>query len=184
MGFRSEKDQIWKLLIDTLKNPPHLIKLPPRKLSNGEPNRDYDNRQKRLSHLNKKLISFFNKNYSLGLPNNYKLYRKYEPEGYGTYYFIFKRPWPVAMSRFDRMDRETLLKKINMLLEQWHNSKEGDQSDLNANLFLELKEAFSVAKEKGYITEEETEELLYQEKDTAVREVYREDQTKWDFSAS
>jgi len=181
MGFRSEKDKTWKMFINTLRASPPLIKLPPRTFPGGGRNKEYDAERKTLNRLNEKLVSFFNKTYSLCLLKGYKLYQRYRPEGDRSYCFIFKIPKFEVATKFEEMPKDALLETIERLARQCAESRErNDASD--DTLCSELTDACYVAFEKGYITEDRLEKLIkpaFPLKDADIAEVYEQNLVKY-----
>ncbi|HDK82157.1 MAG TPA: hypothetical protein ENH31_06245 [Nitrospirae bacterium] len=194
IGYKKEKTDPWKLLIDTLRQDSSIISLPQRTLSGtrnkgdelkielfglsridtdikssgihnntdiksfGIRNKEYDRKRKNLSRLNEKLTDFFRDKFQIDLPKGYKLYESYG-HNQGKYSFKFKVPGlrtftgPCTPDRCAGMSKDQPLAKIKSLADQ-HN-KTGD-----CTIFSDLGMAASIAKEKGWITEDEMEKLL------------------------
>ena len=81
MGFRSQETKTWRLLIDTLSSLPHTFSFgvayiyPDGSKKNRQKCKDYDAKWKLLDELNKKLLTFFKREFNWSFPEGYKLYR-------------------------------------------------------------------------------------------------------------
>jgi len=86
LGFSSNKTKEWKAFINVFQDSPHIYETGQahsfsdalkKKICNPE----YGRLQKRLKIINSKLIKFFNKEYRIHLPEDFKLYELCKGEG-------------------------------------------------------------------------------------------------------
>ncbi len=174
MGFKNERVNTWWLLLDTLRKPPHIIELP-----KGH-KREYEKKWKTLNRLNEKLIQFFQKEYNINFPKNYKIHKRYSLEEYHSFILKFKPPVfkTRVMRGYQGMSKEELIQEIQYLAENRRKSKADEKrSQINER----LTEALKVAVDKGYVTKEWVkEDLLESMKDIeeSVLEEFEEAQSK------
>lgn len=81
MGFRSHETKTWKMLIDILSSAPHTFNFgiayiyPDGSKKHRQKCREYDAKWKLFDELNKKLLTFLNREFSWTFPEGYKLYK-------------------------------------------------------------------------------------------------------------
>ncbi|MFC1814350.1 hypothetical protein ACFL0M_00095 [Thermodesulfobacteriota bacterium] len=84
LGFKNNESKEWKGFLYIIEYPPHIFLLGPSSKTEAGlkiPNREYEKKRKRLFMIDKKLIAFFRREYSLQLPDKFKIYERCREEG-------------------------------------------------------------------------------------------------------
>ena len=131
MGFRSQETKTWRMLIDILSSSPHTFNFgvayiyPDGSRKNRQKCKNYDAKWKLLDELNKKLLVFFQREFSWGFPQGYKLYKDDVTAKDGDKSFKFTAGVPSSKAqeapmdniekRFLSLDESDLVKKIGAL---------------------------------------------------------------------
>ena len=118
VGFQTA-NKTWRDLVGILRDPEYCYDLGP---ATGDPakRRDYDARRKRLEEINKKLVIFSNKEFSLNLSRDYKLYERDKTKGYGIYLFRFRKVSSqenkrLPRTKFDKFNGDQILAELEKL---------------------------------------------------------------------
>ena len=128
MGFQSQETKTWKMLIDILSSAPHTFNFgvayiyPDGSKKNRQKCKDYDSKWKLLDELNKKLLTFFKREFNWNFPDGYKLYKNAVTgkDGEKSFKFIVKSsssqdeeaPLDNIEKRFLSLDESDLVKEI------------------------------------------------------------------------
>ena len=128
MGFQSQETKTWKMLIDILSSAPHTFNFgvayiyPDGSKKNRQKCKDYDSKWKLLDELNKKLLTFFKREFNWNFPDGYKLYKNAVTgkDGEKNFKFIVKSsssqdeeaPLDNIEKRFLSLDESDLVKEI------------------------------------------------------------------------
>ncbi|MDA0692622.1 MAG: hypothetical protein O3C58_12250 [Nitrospinae bacterium] len=81
MGFRSQETKTWKILMEILSSAPHTFNFgiayfyPDGSKKYRQKSKEYDAGWKLFDELNKKLLTFFNREFNWTFPEGYKLYK-------------------------------------------------------------------------------------------------------------
>ena len=128
MGFQSQETKTWKMLIDILSSAPHTFNFgvayiyPDGSKKNRQKCKDYDSKWKLLDELNKKLLTFFKREFNWNFPDGYKLYKNAVTGKDGEKCFKFivessssqdeEAPLDNIEKRFLSLDESDLVKEI------------------------------------------------------------------------
>jgi hypothetical protein len=131
MGFRSQETKTWRMLINILSSMPHTFNFgvayiyPDGSRKNRQKCKDYDAKWKLLDELNKKLLVFFQREFSWSFPQGYKLYKDdvTAKDGDKSFKFVVgaplstnqKAPQDNIEKRFLSHDESNLVKEIRAL---------------------------------------------------------------------
>jgi hypothetical protein len=131
MGFRSQETKTWRMLINILSSAPHTFNFgiayiyPDGSRKNRQKCKDYDAKWKLLDELNKKLLVFFQREFSWCFPKGYKLYEDAvtATDGDKSFKFIVgvpsskdqEAPLNNIEKRFLSHDESSLVKEIRVL---------------------------------------------------------------------
>ena len=131
MGFRSQETKTWRMLINTLSSVPHTFNFgvaysyPDGSKKNRQKCKDYDAKWKLLDELNKKLLVFFQREFSWSFPQGYKFYKDgvTVKDGDKSFKFIVgvpssedqEAPLDNIEKHFLSLDESDLVKKIGAL---------------------------------------------------------------------
>ena len=152
LGFKNERTKEWKTLIEVLENKEHVLSL-------GPAGRFYDAQRKRLVQINKKLIDFFNKQYSMKLPYDFKLYELCKDGQGGTYRFKFQvvdnlMDTEKTDSEYRNKTKEQLLKEFEQLAEKYQMRPE------NGEIIEKMAKLSKILLQKKWITEAEIGKMI------------------------
>jgi hypothetical protein len=167
LGFRDEQTKEWKTLLRILRESDHTYSLGPvhqHVEDNRIRQRAYEAKRKRLQGINKKLIRFFNKEYQMKIPHNYKLYEPCKDGRQGTFKFKFQieenRPGLTKASQYEDYNKDQLIAEIENLVKRYRNEMAAGNESLAEETTFKLNEAFTKAKEAGWMTEEELTKMV------------------------
>jgi hypothetical protein len=157
VGFQTA-NKTWRDLLRILQDPEYCYDLGP---ATGVPakRRDYDARRKRLEEINKKLIIFLNKEFSLNLSRDYKLFERDKTKGDGIYLFRFRKASSQECkkpqkTKFDNFDGDQLLIEIEKLASKWKQCRNTFQ-DGDEEVVMELISASKSGLARGVLTEDQ-----------------------------
>jgi hypothetical protein len=171
LGFSSNETLEWKAFINILQDSPHIYKLGPSKTFSDVfkkkiPVLEYGRRQKRIRIIKNKLIIFFNKEYKIQLPEDFKLYELCKEKGAGKYKFKFQVSRDdsiksVYQSEYERYSKKQLIAEIEKLGKEYR--------DTDDEVFLKrLMTASEIAQTKDFLSEEEIRKMVSPEKEKYV----------------
>jgi hypothetical protein len=171
MGFRSQETKTWKMLIDVLSSASHTFNFgvaytyPDGSRKNRQKCKDYDAKWKLLDELNKKLVVFFQREFSWTFPQSYKLYKDDVSTKGGNKHFKFIVGLPLLQDqgaplsdvekRFLSFDEDELVKNIRAL-----NDDFSVDSYVQSEPPETLLAAINVGREKYGWTDEKFGEII------------------------
>jgi hypothetical protein len=159
LGFQDNATKTWRLLTEILQDPPHTYCVGPAHRNVNGKKEDlpfYHSQQKLLREINKKLVNFFNSNYSVEIPNNYKLYELCKGEKPGTYRFKFK-----VIGEAERALESSKNQTINEIKKLCREYKK-TQNDTTLERIAGLAK---IATDSDWLTSDEIKEMLEQDKE-------------------
>jgi len=179
LGFRDETTEEWKTFLNILQEPNFTYNVGKAYTYSQDGsgfikkrNEFYDRKQRRLKRINIKLINFFNKNYPLQIPRDFKLYERCVSDKPGTYRFKFQVLDEDA-NKIEILNTAKVWPKDKLLDEiEKHHSMLGQPDCDEPEILKKLQNLIDIAKEKG-ISEDE---IMYRVKDE--KEEYKYDQDK------
>jgi len=172
LEFNAETDNTWEAFLSIIQgqNTCYIGKA-------GKPGsntrKEYDKKRAILKNINKILIKFFRKEFSLQIPANFKFYERNPAKGKGMYQFIFQTEYDVETdnlfkSKYDNNSKEDLLdhlKKMHVTYsekpEEWLTHK--------------IKDVTQILTEKHGLTQDEIKNILF------TREEIQKDFSRYDF---
>ena len=171
MGFRNQETKTWRMLTDVLSSTAHTFNFgiayiyPDGSRKNRQKCKDYDARWKLLDELNKKLLVFFQREFSWSFPQGYKLYKDAVSAKSGDKHFKFSVGLPSSQDqeaplddiekRFLSFDENELMKNIRAL-----NDDFSVDSYVHSEPPETLLAALNVGREKFGWTDEKFREII------------------------
>ncbi len=158
LGFKNNQTKQWKSLIELLNDPNHEFALGRAGKKNSSESKTYYARRNILSSLNKKLIEFLRKEYSLQIPEGYKLYEKCPEKGSGIYKFkfnILKESYsPKRLeAQFEALTHLELTEEVENLCKKFKKTQDEKYE-------AKFVAATKVALRKGFLSEAQVKEKL------------------------
>lgn len=157
LGFRDEKTQEWKTLLDILQDPDHLYNIGQAyKSSGGDKQRvkHYDNQLKRLNQISIKLSRFISKTYNRQMPKDFKIYEHHKSEKPGTYRFKFQVADDSLKNKYNRYSNEQLLSEIEAFQEK-NKQQPLDQIEKD-----KVNDLLTIANQRRLISKEKIETIF------------------------
>lgn len=160
LGFKKVNSKTWKEFIGIIKRDDHLYHVGTARGAKGARKTSYDVAQKVLVEINKKLVTFLNKEFQAQLPEGFKVYELIpeKKEAPGTYRFKFKilNHSDADTEEFGKLSEDELLSKIEKLSE--HLKKLSNKGDEEAEAQIEKNKnqlliAVTIACKKDWLTE-------------------------------
>lgn len=162
MGFKNITDKRWCLLIIALNNgglyrmevvPKNKVKLAEKVYvtNTASPQTKYDQQQKQLQRLNKRLIDFFNDEFKLQIPKDFKLYKQLSSDPPSHYHFKFnvtKDALEQHEDEYNTYNESGLINETLLLYKKLQNPNISE-TDHN-NLIIRLNTVKSIADQKGF----------------------------------
>lgn len=148
-GIRSPKSQAWILMQKMLQSPHHTFDI-----SNIRRAKPETNRKMLTGQINRAFVTVFRTLFpQVGIPEGYKVYKQREV---GCYQLKFKITGVNAVenSRYEGYSKNKLLDEMRKLNKDFEGAENNDQKE---RILENLTDAFLVAREKEYITENEVE---------------------------
>lgn len=178
LGFRDGQTKTWKTFISILQEPVKTYNIGPATQTSANIRqriRSYDANLKILKEIDKKLREFLNNTYSLSLPRDFKLYERCPEEKTGTYRFKFQvgeaSTGVTVTNEYENHKKSQLIAEMKDLTERWHKKRKAGREAEASKIGTKIALAAKVAKEKGWLSEDEIREML--EPDTKKeKEVY------------
>jgi hypothetical protein len=160
LGLRDSKVLAWQTLLQIIQDPPHIYDIGQSyKISSGirVQNNEYHRKIKRLTYISLKMVEYFNKEYSVGIPKNYRLFETAKDKGTGKYRPIFSvttnREKSPYKNKCEKLSKEDLIKEIKNNFKKYKDS--------NDELSVEqLTVAIEVSREKNLLTDQEVKDLV------------------------
>lgn len=131
LGFRDKSTKEWKTLLEILRSTDHIYWIGVQGRSSKVRNKDYDAQRKRLESINKKLVVHLSRNYSIMLPDGYKLFELDPGEKKGTYRFKFQIVDDSGNTK-ETANKETALSALKDLIRNGASEKEKKEAALFA----------------------------------------------------
>jgi hypothetical protein len=168
LGFQKNNSNIWNALIEILKTSDHFYRVGKARGTGKIRKTSYDVNQKILAGINKKIITFLNKQYDAQLPDNFKVY-ELVPEGQeapGIYKLKFQICNLDSLKENDYKDysKEKLLSEIKKLSsESAKLSSKGDEvsGQKENEKRSQLNSAITIACEKNWLTQNQARTYLH-----------------------
>jgi hypothetical protein len=173
LGFKSPETNEWRSFIEILQND-NTFHAGPSGMPNTNLRKTYDKNQKLLSAINQKLVQFLKKDFSLDIPDDYKLYKIDKAKGQGVYQFQFKQlqykdNMPRMESRYENYPKEKLLSHLKYILAEYLGKPED-------HLKRKIEAVRNVLMEKHGVTEAKIWELVKPTTDhEAIKEEFEKD---------
>ncbi len=165
LGFKNSRVKTWKQLILILKNPEHTYNVGEAGEKNNI-NREYSRKLALMKDMCSKVSNFIAKEFSLSLPEGFKLYERVKGETPGTYAFKFRirDDNDTIVDNFDpvldKMSNEELIKKIATLKTQSDLMTDSKSDEQNSEILNHLSDLYFYASTVRKIPSEEINKIL------------------------
>lgn len=153
LGMRI-KSKAWRTLADILSNDPPVFRA-----GASTDKKRYDSRQGMMKEINKKLIDFFNTQFRLGIPKDFKFFELAKDEGQGAYRLKMRACVDKTdEEKFEGMPDDEIMKMIGSI-----SNKLAVRYD--SELFDQFTDLVRVALNRGVITPEDANRMYIDVKD-------------------
>lgn len=169
LGFKNPETNEWRDFIKILEND-NSFHVGPSEKPNSAKRKAYDKNQETLRAINKKLVKFLKTDFSLDIPDGYKLFKRDKAKGQGVYRLQFKRlqykdSMPRMESQYENFPKEKLFSYLKNISAEYLRKPED-------YLFQKIKAVSNTLMERHGVTEIEIQEVV---NPTTDREAIKED---------
>lgn len=152
LGFRSFSTKAWVTFLNVFEDPNHTYWVGPAHAGLDRV-AGYDRRQKRLRFISKKLVKFFNENYSAGIPEKFNLFELCPDKRPGTYKAKFK----IAEAEYEGFEKDKVISEIEDLIKKYRTISD---SGIETGVEERLNCLIGLAIDKEWITKAKVESML------------------------